>query len=152
MPRFFRRGSRRRRAGPERSTQTGSEVLSRFFSTSGQHTRTAVALEQKGERRSDLCRCQSTRRSRNAYCIDEYTGRLSKQGNSITTFADRVECLYRPSNPDVGQRKPGKICVIFSVSRFFPLSGTHAPSAVTSTSLQSLLNRIAERGYCRSAI
>lgn len=79
--------------------------------------------------------------------IEEYTGRLSKQGNSITTFVDLWKAFSAVKAGRWSKKTREDLRYMFG-KHVLPVVGNHAPREVTLTSLQLLLNRMAENGYC----
>ena len=83
--------------------------------------------------------------------IEEYTGRLSKQGNSITTFVDLWKAFSAVKAGRWSKKMREDLRYMFG-KHVLPVVGNHALSEVTLTSLQLLLNRMAENGYCKSTV
>lgn len=83
--------------------------------------------------------------------IEEYTGRLSKQGNSITTFVDLWKAFSAVKAGRWSKKMREDLRYMFG-KHVLPVVGNDAPSEVTLTSLQLLLNRMAENGYCKSTV
>jgi integrase len=89
--------------------------------------------------------------SKLAEYIEEYTGRIAKQGNAITRFADlwNAYCAVRSGR---WARKTREDLRYLFAKHVIPILGSQAPREVTLTSLQLLLNKMAEDGYRKSAV
>jgi integrase len=83
--------------------------------------------------------------------IEEYTGRLTKQGRSITTFADLWKAFSSVKSGRWSKKTREDLRYLFG-KHVLPVVGDQAPCEVTLTSLQLLLNKMAEDGYCKSAV
>jgi hypothetical protein len=83
--------------------------------------------------------------------IEEYTGRLTKQGNSITTFTDLWKAFSAVKSGRWSKKMREDLRYLFG-KHVLPIVGNQAPRDVTLTSLQLLLNKMAEDGYCKSAV
>ena len=83
--------------------------------------------------------------------IEEYTGRLTKQGNSITTFAELWKAFSAVKAGRWSKKVREDLRYLFG-KHVLPIVGKQAPSEVTMTSLQLLLNKMAEDGYCKSGV
>jgi integrase len=83
--------------------------------------------------------------------IEEYTGRLTKQGSSITTFADLWKAFSAVKSGRWSKKTREDLRYLFA-KHVIPIVGYQAPGEVTLTSLQLLINKLAEDGYCKSGI
>jgi integrase len=83
--------------------------------------------------------------------IQQFTGRLNKQGSSISTF---VELWHAFCAVKSGQWSPRtkEVVQCLCAKHVLPFIGEHHVRQVTMTSLQLLLNRMAENGYRESAV
>jgi integrase len=83
--------------------------------------------------------------------IEEYTGRLTKQGNSITTFTELWKAFSAVKSGRWSTKMREDLRYLFG-KHVLPIVGSQAPREVTLTSLQLLLNKMAEDGYCKSGV
>lgn len=83
--------------------------------------------------------------------IEEYTGRLTKQGSSITTFTDLWKAFSAVKSGRWSKKTKEDLRYLFG-KHVLPIVGNQAPREVTLTSLQLLLNKMAEDGYCKSGV
>ncbi len=83
--------------------------------------------------------------------ISEYTGRLSRQGNSISTFGELWKAFCAVKSGQWSARTKEIIECLFS-KHVVPIVGLQSPREVTLTTLQLLLNKIAYDGYRESAV
>ena len=83
--------------------------------------------------------------------IEEYTGRLTKQGSSITTFTDLWKAFSAVKSGRWSKKTKEDLRYLFG-KHVLPIIGNQPPREVTLTSLQLLLNKLAEDGYCKSAV
>ena len=83
--------------------------------------------------------------------IEEYTGRITKQGDSITTFADLWNTFCAVKSGRWSKKTKEDLRYLFA-KHVLPVVGNQPPREVTLTSLQLLLNKMAEDGYCKSAV
>jgi integrase len=83
--------------------------------------------------------------------IEEYTGRLSKQGNSITTFVDLWKAFSAVKAGRWGKKTKEDLRYLFA-KHVIPIVGRQPPREVTLTSLQLLLNKMADDGYRKSTV
>lgn len=83
--------------------------------------------------------------------IEEYTGRITRQGNSIDTFTDlwRAFCAVKAGRWSKKTRED--LGYAFS-KHVLPVIANQPPREVTLTSLQLLLNKMAEDGYRKTAV
>jgi len=83
--------------------------------------------------------------------VTEYTGKLAQQGTSISTFSElwRVFCAVK-SGQWSKKTKENLQCLFRK--HVLPVVGEQRPREITLTSLQLLLNKMAEDRYCRSAV
>ena len=84
-----------------------------------------------------------------AQYIEEYTGRLTKQGSSITTFTELWTAFSAVKSGRWSKKMQEDLRYLFG-KHVLPIVGNQAPRDVTLTSLQLLLNKMAEDGYCKS--
>src|SRR5260370_29805899 len=83
--------------------------------------------------------------------ISEYTGRLSRQGNSISTFSELWKAFCAVKSGQWSARTKEVLQSLFA-NHAVPILGQHSPREITLTSLQLLVNKIAEDGYRKSAV
>ncbi len=83
--------------------------------------------------------------------IAEYTGRLTKQGSSIVTFDDLWKTFSDVKAGQWSKKFREDLRYLFR-KHVLPLVGELALGEVTLTSLQLLLNKLAEDGYSKSAL
>jgi integrase len=83
--------------------------------------------------------------------ISEYTGRLSRQGNSISTFGELWKAFCAVKSGQWSTRTKEILQCLFA-KHVVPIIGQQSPREVTMTSLQLLLNKMAEDGYRKSAV
>jgi integrase len=83
--------------------------------------------------------------------IEEYTGKLTRQGSSITTFTDLWKAFSAVKSGRWSKKTREDLRYLFG-KHVLPIVGNQAPREVTLTSLQLLLNKMAEDGYCKSAV
>jgi hypothetical protein len=83
--------------------------------------------------------------------IEEYTGRLSKQGSSIATFNDLWKAFSAVKSGRWSKKTREDLRYFFG-KHVLPIIGEQAPGEISLTSLQLLLNKLAEDGYCKSAV
>jgi integrase len=83
--------------------------------------------------------------------IEEYTGRLSKQGNSITTFVDLWKAFSAVKAGRWAKKTKEDLRYLFA-KHVIPIVGSQPPREVTLTSLQLLLNKMADDGYRKSTV
>jgi hypothetical protein len=89
--------------------------------------------------------------SKLAAYIEEYTGRLTKQGGSIDTFADLWNAFCAIRSGRWSNKTKEDLRYLFG-KHVLPVLANQPPREVTLTSLQLLLNKMAENGYCKSAV
>ena len=77
--------------------------------------------------------------------IEEYTGRVSRQGNSITTFTElwNVFCAVKSGR---WSKKTKEVLRYLFANHVLPILGHQPPREITLTSLQLLVNKMAEDG------
>jgi hypothetical protein len=75
--------------------------------------------------------------------ITEYTGRLTSQGNSITTFSELWKAFCAVKSGQWSKKTKENLQCLFG-KHVVPIIGPQAPREVTLTSLQLLLNKMAE--------
>lgn len=83
--------------------------------------------------------------------ICEYTGRLTRQGDSISTFSDLWKVFCAVKSGQWSKKTKENLQCLFG-KHVVPIIGPQAPREVTLTSLQLLLNKMAEDGYRKSAV
>ena len=83
--------------------------------------------------------------------IEEYTGRITKQGNAITTFADLWNAYCAVRSGQWAKKTKEDLRYLFA-KHVIPIVGSQPPRDVTLTSLQLLLNKMAEDGYRKSTV
>ena len=83
--------------------------------------------------------------------ITEYTGRLTKQGDSISTFSELWKAFCAVKSGQWSKKTKENLQCLFG-KHVVPIIGPQAPREVTLTSLQLLLNKMAEDGYRKSAV
>jgi len=83
--------------------------------------------------------------------ISEYTGRLTKQGDSISTFSELWKAFCGVKSGQWSTRTKEILQCIFA-KHVVPIIGQHSPREVTLTSLQLLLNKMADDGYRKSIV
>jgi integrase len=83
--------------------------------------------------------------------ITEYTGKLAKQGKSINSFSDLWEAFCAVQSGQWSKKTKGNLQSLFS-NHVLPVIGSCPTRAVTLTSLQLLVNQLAERAFSKSTI
>jgi integrase len=83
--------------------------------------------------------------------IEEYTGRLTKQGRSIVTFADLWKAFSAVKAGRWSKKTREDLNYLFN-KHVLPLVGNQPPREISLTSLQLLVNKLAADGYCKSAV
>ena len=83
--------------------------------------------------------------------IEEYTCRSIKQGSSIATFTDLWQAFSAVKSGPSSKKTREDLRYLFG-KHVLPIIGLQAPRDVTLTSLQLLLNKMAEDSYCKSAV
>ena len=83
--------------------------------------------------------------------ISEYTGRLSRQGNSISTFSELWKAFCAVKSGRWSARTKEVLQCLFA-NHVVPILGQQSPREITLTSLQLLVNKMAEDGYRKSAV
>jgi integrase len=83
--------------------------------------------------------------------ISEYTGKLSRQGNSISTFGELWKVFCAVKSGQWSARTKEILECLFS-KHVVAIIGPQSPREVTLTSLQLLLNKMADDGYRESAV
>ena len=81
--------------------------------------------------------------------ITEYTGRLTKQGDSISTFSEPWKAFCAVKSGQWSKKTKENLQCLFG-KHVVPIIGPQAPREVTLTSLQLPLNKMAEDGYRKS--
>ena len=83
--------------------------------------------------------------------IEEYTGRITKQGSAICTFADLWNACCAVKSGQWAKKTREDLRYLFA-KHVIPIVGSQPPREVTLTSLQLLLNKMAQDGYRKSAV
>jgi len=83
--------------------------------------------------------------------IAEYTGEAPKQGESISSFAELWQTFCAVQSCQWSKKTKENLQCLFK-KHVIPIIGQQAPREVTLTSLQLLLNRMAAKGYRKSAV
>lgn len=83
--------------------------------------------------------------------ITEYTGRLTSQGNSITTFSELWKAFCAVKSGQWSKKTKENLQCLFG-KHVLPIVGNQPPREVTLTSLQLRLNKMADDGYRKSAV
>jgi integrase len=83
--------------------------------------------------------------------IEEYTGKLIHQGESIETFADLWKAFSSVKAGSWGKKMREDLKYLFN-KHVIPVLGQCAPRKITLTPLQLLINKMAEDGYSKSAV
>ena len=83
--------------------------------------------------------------------VEEYTGRLTKEGSSIATFNDLWKAFSAVKAGQWSKKFKEDLRYLFG-KHVLPFVGEQALRGVTLTSLQLLLNKLAEDGYSKSAV
>jgi len=83
--------------------------------------------------------------------IEEYTGRVVKQGDAITTFSDLWTAFSAVKSGCWSKKTREDLRYLFG-KHVLPIIGGIPPREVTLTSLQLLLNKMAEDGYRKSSV
>ena len=89
--------------------------------------------------------------SKLAEYIEEYTGRLTKQGNSITSIVDLWDAFCAVKSGRWSKKTKEDLRYLFA-KHVLPIIGHQSQREVGLTPLQLLLNKMAEDGYCKSAV
>jgi hypothetical protein len=82
--------------------------------------------------------------------IREYTGRLNRQDDSISTFSELWTAFCAVKSGQWSTRTKEVIRCLFA-KHVVPVIGQQSPREVTLTSLQLLVNKMADDGYRKSA-
>jgi len=83
--------------------------------------------------------------------ISEYTGRLSRQGNSISTFSELWKEFCAVKSGQWSARTKEVLQCLFA-NHVVPILGQQSPREITLTSLQLLVNKMAEDDYRKSTV
>jgi len=83
--------------------------------------------------------------------IEEYTGRVTKQGSSIATFTELWNVFCAVKSGRWSKKTKEDLRYLFA-KHVLPIVGNQPPREVTLTSLQLRLNKMAEDGYRKSAV
>jgi hypothetical protein len=83
--------------------------------------------------------------------IEDYTGRITKQGCAITTFADLWSAYCAVRSGQWAKKTKEDLRYLFA-KHVIPVLGSQPPREVTLTSLQLLVNKMAEGGYRKSTV
>jgi integrase len=83
--------------------------------------------------------------------IEEYTGRVTRQGSSIATFTDLWKAFSAVKSGRWSKKTKEDLRYLFG-KHVLPIVGNQPPREVTLTSLQLLLNKMADDGYRKSGV
>ena len=83
--------------------------------------------------------------------ITEYTGRLNRQGSSISTFSQLWKAFCAVKSGQWSTRTKEVLQCLFA-KHVVPILGHQSPREVSLTSLQLLVNKMADDGYRKSAV
>ncbi len=83
--------------------------------------------------------------------IEEYTGKVAKQGDAIATFSDLWMAFCAVKSGQWSKKTKEDLRYLFA-KHVIPIIGSQPPREVTLTSLQLLLNKMAEDGYRKSSV
>jgi len=83
--------------------------------------------------------------------IEEYTGKLIHQGDSIENFADLWKAFSSVKAGSWGKKMREDMKYLFD-KHVLPVLGQSSPRKITLTPLQLLVNKMAEDGYSKSAV
>jgi len=83
--------------------------------------------------------------------IEEYTGRITRLGDSIATFADLWKAFSAVKSGQWSKKTREDLRYLFA-KHVLPVLGDAPPRESTLTSLQLLVNKLAEDGYCKSVV
>ena len=83
--------------------------------------------------------------------IEEYTGKLIHQGESIESFAELWKAFAAVKAGSWGKKMREDMKYLFD-KHVLPVLGQYSPRKITLTPLQLLVNKMAEDGYSRSAV
>ena len=83
--------------------------------------------------------------------IEEYTGRITRLGDSIATFADLWKAFSAVKSGRWSKKTREDLRYLFA-KHVLPVLGEAPPREITLTSLQLLVNKLAEDGYGESVV
>lgn len=83
--------------------------------------------------------------------ITEYTGKLTRQGAAISTFSELWRAFCAVKSGQWSKKTKENLQCLFR-KHVVPIIGEQGVREITLTSLQLLLNKLAEDGYCKSAV
>jgi len=83
--------------------------------------------------------------------ITEYTGKLTRQGSSISMFGELWKAFCAVKSGQWSKKTKENLQCLFR-KHFVPAVGQQGVREITLTALQLLLNKMAEDGYRKSAI
>src|SRR5215469_5814477 len=83
--------------------------------------------------------------------IEEYTGKLILQGDSIESFAELWKAFSAVKAGSWGKKTREDMKYVFD-KHVLPVLGEYSPRKITLTPLQLLLNKMAADGYSKSAV
>jgi integrase len=83
--------------------------------------------------------------------IEEYTGKLIRQGDSIESFAELWKAFSAVKAGSWGKKTREDMKYVFD-KHVLPVLGQYSLRKITLTPLQLLLNKMAEDGYSKSAV
>ena len=83
--------------------------------------------------------------------IEEYTGRITRLGDSIATFADLWKAFSAVKSGQWSKKTREDLRYLFA-KHVLPVLGEAPPREITLTSLQLLVNKLAKDGYGESVV
>jgi integrase len=83
--------------------------------------------------------------------IRHYTGRLAREGNSIDTFTDLWNAFCAVKSGQWSKKTKENLRCLFG-KHVLPVIGQRSPREITLTSLQLLVNKMADDGYRESTV
>jgi hypothetical protein len=142
------RAPKRRRAGSRESSVDAKGGSGLVISMSGRPMRTASACagRKKEKTLGPASMPKHEAQSKLADYIEEYTGRVAKQGNAIDAFADLWNAFSAVRSGRWSKKTKEDLRYLFA-KHVLPSLGPQLAREVSLTSLQLLVNRIAEDGY-----
>ena len=145
-------GLRRRKAGSERiDRRRVGKVWVGFFHLWTTDADGRRVRQQKEKTLGPASMPKHEAQQKLADYIEEYTGRLTKQGSSIATFNDLWKAFSAVKAGQWSKKFKEDLRYLFG-KHVLPFVGEQALREVTLTSLQLLLNKLAEDGYSKSAV
>lgn len=139
------------KAGSRRRTVNGVRFGSDIF-TFWPRTPPAAACAQKKEKKlGPGTMPKHEAQQKLADYIEEYTGKLIQQAESIETFAALWKAFSAVKAGSWGKKMREDLKYLFN-KHVIPILGQYAPRTITLTPLQLLINKMAEDGYSKSAV